>query len=78
MTHLTNDDAEFMNLLAREFNAPYVEAKGDLPAVQTVPRSQGEAVIREEATPLDAYPLAGAGLLRDTEAAPVLSVRQAG
>jgi hypothetical protein len=79
---------EYMNELAEEFNAPYVEDQGNDSQVQTVAGAQEKPVIRDAFTPLDSYELRPTERLphvvqrvhaqSDTaQNAPVLSVKQA-
>jgi hypothetical protein len=77
---LSNNQTEYMNQLAEEFNAPYVEAKGDLPAVEAEAVAPVTPVIREAFEAIDSYPVTGTGLLQDRDKAPVLirmTVKQA-
>ncbi len=89
MNRLTNNQTEYFNQLAEEFNAPDVEDKGDLPAVEAEPVAPVTPVIREPFTPLDSYGLRptersphvvhGVHAQSDTaQNAPVLTVKQAG
>ncbi len=88
MSRITNNQTEYFNQLAEEFNAPDVEDKGDLPAVEAQPVAPVTPVIREPFTPLDSYGLRptersphvvnGVHAQSDTaQNAPVLNVKQA-
>jgi hypothetical protein len=69
---LTNNSAEFMNALARDWNEPDLETSLPVPIPPDAAEQTLAPKIREEFEPIDSYPVTETGLLRDRHTAALL------
>jgi hypothetical protein len=69
---LTNNSAEFMNALARDWNEPDLETSLPVPIPPDAAEQTLAPKIREEFAEIDSYSVQGTGLLRDRHAASLL------
>jgi hypothetical protein len=69
---LTNNSAEFMNALARDWNEPDLETSLPVPIPPDAAEQTLAPKIREEFAEIDSYSVQGTGLLRDRHTASLL------
>jgi hypothetical protein len=69
---LTNNDPEFFNTLARDWNEPATEDPSPVPIPPDAAEQTLAPKIREEFAEIDSYSVQGTGLLRDRHAASLL------
>jgi hypothetical protein len=69
---LTNNSAEFMNALARDWNEPDLETSLPVPIPPDAAEQTLAPKIREEFAEIDSYSVQGTGLLRDRHTAALL------
>jgi hypothetical protein len=69
---LSNNDPEFFNCLARDFNEPATEDPSPVPIPPDAAEQTLAPKIREEFAEIDSYSVQGTGLLRDRHAASLL------
>jgi hypothetical protein len=74
---LTNNSAEFMNALARDWNEPDLETSLPVPIPPDAAEQTLAPKIREEFAEIDSYPLETRRSLQPVNQAPFLSARQA-
>jgi hypothetical protein len=69
---LSNNDPEFFNTLARDWNEPAVEDPSPVPIPPDAAEQTLAPKIREEFAEIDSYSVQGTGLLRDRHTAALL------
>jgi hypothetical protein len=74
---LSNNDPEFFNTLARDWNEPATEDPSPVPIPPDAAEQTLAPKIREEFAEIDSYPLETRRSLQPVNQAPFLSARQA-